>query len=66
MPGDIDGLDLASEVARRWPEVEIIVTSGGTRLESDDIPDSGTFLPKPYATQQLIDMVREQLGRRQL
>lgn len=65
MPGDIDGLDLASEVARRWPEVEIIVTSGGTRLESDDIPDSGTFLPKPYATQQLIDMVREQLGRRQ-
>ncbi|RZT46419.1 response regulator receiver domain-containing protein [Sphingomonas sp. BK036] len=64
MPGKIDGLDLATEVAKRWPDIEIIVTSGGVRLEPADIPDSGKFLPKPYATEQLNALVREQLARK--
>lgn len=64
MPGNLDGVDLAAEVARRWPHIEIIVTSGGVRLNSADIPDAGTFLPKPYATQNLIDRVKEHLARR--
>lgn len=64
MPGDTDGLDLAEEVAKRWPEIEIIITSGGTRLAPADVPDSGKFLPKPYATAQLIDLVKEQLSRK--
>lgn len=64
MPGDIDGLDLAEEVARRWPQIEIIVTSGGVRLASADVPDSGKFLPKPYATDHLVDLVKEQLSKR--
>lgn len=63
MPGSLDGMDLAAEVARRWPHIEIIVTSGGVSLNSADIPDAGTFLPKPYATQNLIDMVKEHLAR---
>jgi CheY-like chemotaxis protein len=41
MPGDLDGLDLATEVAKRWPHIEIIVTSGAVRLEDDVIPDAG-------------------------
>lgn len=64
MPGDIDGLDLAEEVARRWPRIGIIVTSGGVRLASADVPDSGKFLPKPYATDRLVDLVKEQLSKR--
>jgi CheY-like chemotaxis protein len=36
MPGDIDGLDLATEVAKRWPHIEIIVTSGALRLDDVD------------------------------
>lgn len=63
MPGSLDGMDLAAEVVRRWPHIEIIVTSGGVSLNSADIPDAGTFLPKPYATQNLIDMVKEHLAR---
>lgn len=63
MPGSLDGMDLAAEVARRWPHIEIIVTSGGVSLNSADIPDAGTFLPKPYATQNLIDMVKKHLAR---
>lgn len=64
MPGKTDGLDLATEVAKRWPDIEIIVTSGGVRLDPADIPDSGKFLPKPYATEQLVALVREQLARK--
>ncbi len=65
MPGDIDGLDLAEEVARRWPDIEIIVTSGGVRLGSAQIPDSGKFLAKPYSMAHLIDLVQKQLAQRQ-
>lgn len=64
MPGDLDGLDLAEEVTKRWPHIEIIVTSGGVRLDSAEVPDSGKFLPKPYATDQLVKLVQEQLARR--
>jgi len=64
MPGDFDGLDLAEEVAKRWPHIEIIVTSGGVRLGSADVPDSSKFLPKPYATDHLVKLVQEQLARR--
>lgn len=64
MPGDIDGMNLAAEVAKRWPEIEIIVTSGGVRLAQSDIPDSGKFLPKPYDTAQLVHLVKEQLSKR--
>lgn len=64
MPGDIDGLDLATEVAARWPHIEIIVTSGGVRLGAAEVPDSGLFLAKPYSIDHLVTLVREQLARR--
>lgn len=64
MPGDVDGLDLAGEVAKRWPDIEIIVTSGAVRLADDDIPDAGTFLPKPYAPAELVRLVKDRLERR--
>jgi CheY-like chemotaxis protein len=63
MPGSTDGLDLATEIAKRWPNIEIIVTSGGMRLDDGDIPDAGRFLPKPYTSEQLGRMVKEQLTR---
>ena len=61
MPGDIDGLDLATEVAKRWPQIEIIVTSGAVRLSNDVIPDEGVFLPKPYSPADLAMLVKAQL-----
>lgn len=65
MPGDIDGMDLAAEVAKRWPQIEIIVTSGGVRLSSKEIPDNGIFLPKPYSTHHLTELVTEKLSKRE-
>ena len=61
MPGDIDGLDLAAEVAKRWPQDHFIVTSGAIHLSDDAIPDEGISLPKPYSPADLARLVKAPL-----
>jgi two-component system cell cycle response regulator CpdR len=48
MPGELSGIDLAHEVARRFPTAGIIVASG--RLTPSDItlPRDAEFYSKPY------------------
>ena len=48
MPGEMDGLDLARSVRKRWPEVAIIIVSGHTKLARSDVPGYGQFFSKPY------------------
>jgi CheY-like chemotaxis protein len=57
MPGSIDGLKLARAIRDRWPPIELIITSGKHRLEDDQIPARGKFLPKPYDPDTLTAMV---------
>jgi DNA-binding NtrC family response regulator len=61
MPGEMDGLDLAHEVSARRPDVSLIVTSGAVTVPDEDLPDSGTFLPKPYPTERLVNIVERKL-----
>ena len=61
MPGAMDGLDLAGKVHADRPDVELIVTSAGKAMKDSDLPDDGKFLPKPYLTDRLIQIVREKL-----
>ena len=61
MPGKVDGLGLAQEVVVSHPEVELIVTSGAVTLRSEDLPDHGTFLPKPYSMKQMVALVDNKL-----
>jgi CheY-like chemotaxis protein len=53
MPGKLDGLALARRVRSERPEVEIVVTSGSTRVETGDLPLGARFLPKPYTAFQV-------------
>jgi len=46
MPGSMNGADLARDVARRWPAIGIIMTSG--RPRPDELPLSMRFHDKPY------------------
>jgi CheY-like chemotaxis protein len=62
MPGSMDGLKLAHFVRHRWPPVKIIATSGHARIAEDDLPEGGRFLPKPYATHEVIGAIRELVG----
>jgi CheY-like chemotaxis protein len=46
MPGSMSGADLARDVAKRWPAIGIIMTSG--RPRPDRLPLSTRFHDKPY------------------
>lgn len=61
MPGNMNGLGLAREVSVTRPDVELIVTSGAVTLSDQDLPDHGTFLPKPYPMHQLMNIIEEKL-----
>jgi two-component system, response regulator PdtaR len=56
MPGSIDGLALAREVHRRWPQMLIMLTTGRGGLPKKAIPDDGEFAPKPYVFEKLAEM----------
>jgi CheY-like chemotaxis protein len=43
-----DGLMLARLVHERWPQTQIIVTSGHVDLSDHDLPPGGLFVGKPY------------------
>ncbi len=52
MPG-MNGLDLASEIHRRWPAVHCLLTSGQARPAADQMTMGDRFLAKPYAIGRL-------------
>jgi two-component system, response regulator PdtaR len=62
MPGSMDGLKLAAAVAKRWPPIRIIVTSGHRVVEITDIPDGSMFFSKPYQHRAIVASMRELLS----
>jgi CheY-like chemotaxis protein len=54
MPGSMDGIKLAHAVRHRWPPIEIIVTSGLTLANVEELlPERGVFFSKPYTPTQV-------------
>jgi CheY-like chemotaxis protein len=60
MPG-MDGVTLARRAREMRPDVHVIVTSGRRAIPLEQLPDNGTFLPKPYGSQQLTNAVERSL-----
>lgn len=58
MPRGIDGLKLAALIRRRWPPIEIIVTSGFRSSEEIDLPERAVYFSKPYLRPEVIAMLR--------
>ncbi|WP_019280167.1 response regulator [Rhizobium grahamii] len=58
MPGSTDGLGLMSRVRERFPRTRVIVTSGHVRLGAFDLASGVSFIPKPYAHEALVSMLR--------
>jgi len=59
MPGPMDGLGLAMEVRKRWPNIAIVVVSVHHRPTQDDIPYEGRFVPKPYVKAAIMRALKE-------
>jgi CheY-like chemotaxis protein len=59
MPGSMDGIKLAHAVRDRWPPIEIIVTSGLTAENVQELlPERGIFFPKPYTPAQVASALK--------
>ena len=53
MPEGVTGLQVANEALERHPSVQVIVVSGYQRSQLPPIPETMTFLAKPYRMHQL-------------
>lgn len=63
---EMDGPSLLKELRRRKPDVRVIFVSGyAEEAFSRNLPEDETFgfLPKPFTLKQLVEAVKEALGR---
>jgi DNA-binding NtrC family response regulator len=61
MPGSMDGLQLATLVHKRWPNIKLLLTSGHRSLNPGEVPDDGRFLPKPYSLTAIVHQIEDTL-----
>ena len=57
--GSIDGLTLAHVIRDRWPPVHLILTSGLSIANEDELPESALFIQKPYSYEQVARALAE-------
>ena len=48
LSGALDGVDLARRVKVLWPQITMIVTSGYADTRPQALPESVTYMPKPW------------------
>ena len=59
MPGRLDGLALTDIVARSWPAIGVLVTSGGSSVDMALLPRCARFIPKPWRATDVVLRVTE-------
>jgi CheY-like chemotaxis protein len=67
MPGEMNGIDLAGEVRRRFPLMPIVFTSGFSnpeRTHADAAALGATIISKPYRKTTLAESLRAALAAR--
>ncbi|MCB1822520.1 MAG: response regulator, partial [Candidatus Competibacteraceae bacterium] len=67
LPGDMDGVHLATEATRRRPELPVLFTSGYTErmlVSGGGLAEGVEILAKPYRKAELGGKLRTLLNRR--
>jgi len=57
MPG-INGLELAHTIATRWPDLEVVLTSGYSHVLAEESDHGFNLLRKPYSVEGLMTVLR--------
>ncbi len=60
MPGHSNGVHLAEVIARHWPHIGVIVTSGGMK-PLHDLPARVHFMPKPWRADEMVEAVQHMM-----
>jgi CheY-like chemotaxis protein len=58
----LDGYELALAVGRDWPDLGIVMISGGHIPGLDGMPERSRFLRKPYTSATLVAAIRDVAG----
>jgi DNA-binding NtrC family response regulator len=53
LPGHVSGLQLAQTASVMWPEVRILLTSGTSPSRLEELPQTVTFLIKPWRNREV-------------
>jgi CheY-like chemotaxis protein len=61
MPG-MNGIDLAREVRRRWPDLPVVLTSGYSHVLAEEGSHGFDLLQKPYTVDGLLGVIRGRAG----
>ncbi|MCW6509913.1 response regulator [Lichenifustis flavocetrariae] len=59
MPGAMNGLDLVTLISRMWPELRMLVTSGGPLVDPGKLPPRVRFIAKPWRAADMAARVQE-------
>jgi CheY-like chemotaxis protein len=64
MPGETDGFQLARIAREMYPQLLIIVVSGGVRSGFSGTAPDARFVSKPYTIRLIVHMIREMTAGR--
>jgi len=64
MPGTLCGLKLLRAIRGRWPPIHLIVASGLSAPTEAEFPAKARFIQKPYAPEDVLQVLDELLGPR--
>src|SRR4051794_10137111 len=60
----MNGLALAEEVQRRWPETRVVIMTGNPEgVQAHTFGEQERYLTKPFGSARLVSAVRELMGR---
>ena len=57
----MNGFELGAHVARRWPDIGILIASGRRSPQADELPDGAMFINKPFSAHVVHARLRELL-----
>lgn len=62
MPGRLNGLELVDILSRLWPDVPVLITSGGPLVDPRKLPSCAAFLRKPWLPEDMVARVGRMIG----
>jgi two-component system, response regulator PdtaR len=58
MPGERDGLGLASTARAMYPHLRVVVSSGKRQPTASELPTRSNFLMKPYLSDAMLPLIQ--------
>ena len=62
MPGGLDGVEFAQQVARQCPTTRVVIMTGRKLPSLDSVPDGTLLMLKPFAGDDLLSLLRFSAG----